>query len=68
MNIESVNCLKFELIKILQECLLNFDDSCEAIYEQKIVKIAVSRRHRGIRCIFIKHNLFHQSKCSRILT
>ena len=68
MNIEFINCLDFEIIKTLQDCLLNFDDSCEEIYQGKdFVKYAVSGRHRGIHCIFVKHNLFHQSRWSRTI-
>ena len=68
MNTEFVNCLNFELIKTLQVCLLVFDDSCEERYEQKdSVIIAVSGRHRGSHCSFIKHKLFHQSKWSRTI-
>ena len=66
MNIEFISCLDFDLIKTLQECLLIIDDSCEEIYQDKnFAKIAVSGRHRGINCIFVKHNLYHQSKWSR---
>ena len=58
MNIEFINCLNFELIKTLQDCLLIFDDSCEEIYQEKeFVKIAVSGRHRGLHCIFVKAQL-----------
>ena len=68
MNIEFINCLDFEMIKTLQDCLLIFDDSCEEIYQEKdFVKVAVSGRHRGIHCIFVKHNLFHQSRWSRTI-
>ena len=56
------------MIKTLQDCLLIFDDSCEEIYQEKdFVKIAVSGRHRGIHCIFVRHNLFHQSRWSRTI-
>ena len=68
LNIEFVSCLDFELIKTLENCLLIFDDSCEEIYQEKdFVKIAVSGRHKGIHCILVKHNLFHQSKFSRTI-
>jgi len=68
LNIEFVPCVDFEMIKSLSNCLLVFDDSCEEIYQEKdFVKIAVSGRHRKLSCIFIKHNLFHQSKWSRTI-
>ena len=42
--------------------------SGKKIYEQEdFAKFAFSGRHRGIHCIFIKHDLFHQSKWSRTI-
>ena len=68
LDIEFIPCLDFEMIKKLQNCLLVFDDSCEEIYQEKeFVKIAVAGRHKKIHCIFVKHNLFHQSKWSRTI-
>ena len=68
MSIEFINCLDFEMIKTLQDCLLIFDDSCEENYQETdFVEIAVSGRHRGIYCIFVKHNLFYQSRWSRTI-
>ena len=46
--------------------LLIFDDSCEEICNSKaFVDIATAGRHRGRSKIYIKHNLFHQSKLGR---
>ena len=46
--------------------LLIFDDSCEEICNSKdFVVIATADRHRGLSTIYIKHNLFHQSKLGR---
>ena len=43
-----------------------FDDSCEEICNSKaLVYIATAGRHRGLSTIYIKHNLFHQSKLGR---
>ena len=42
-----------------------FDDSCEEIYQEK--EFAVSGRHKTVNGIFVKHNLFHQSKWSRTI-
>ena len=68
LNIEFVPCLDFEMIKKLENCLLVLDDSCEETYQEKeFVKIAVAGRHKKIHCIFVKHNLFHQSKWSRTI-
>ena len=45
LNIEFIPYLDFEIIKNLENCLLVFDDSCEAIYkEQVFVKLAVAGR------------------------
>ena len=46
--------------------LLIFDDSCEEICNSKaFVDIATAGRRRGLSTIYIKHNLFHQSKLGR---
>ena len=43
--------------------MLIFDDSCEEISNSKyFVRNATAGRHRGLNTIYIKHNLFHQSK------
>ena len=46
--------------------LLMFDDSCEEICNPRaFVDIANAGRHRRLNTIYIKHNLFHQSKLGR---
>ena len=66
--IEFVPCLDFQMIKELRNCLLVFDDSCEETYQEKeFVKLALAGRHNNVHCIFVKHNLFHQSKLSRTI-
>ena len=46
--------------------LLIHDDSCEDICNSKaFVDIATAGRHRDLSAIYIKHNLFHQSKLGR---
>ena len=46
--------------------LLIFDNSCEEISSSKDnVKISTSGRHKGLSTIYIKHNLFHQSRLGR---
>ena len=68
LNIEFVQCIDFEMIEKLQNSLLIFDDSCEEIYDNKrFVKIAVSGRHRNLHVIYVKHNLFQQSKHSKTI-
>ena len=46
--------------------LLTFDVSCAEICNSKVfADIATNSRHRGFSTIYIKHNLFHQSKLGR---
>ena len=66
-NLEFVQGVNFEIIDSLKnngtKFLLIFDDSCEKICNSKaFVDIATAGRHRGLSTIYIKHNLFHQSK------
>ncbi len=71
-QIEFVPCIDFELINQLPndgtKFLLIFDDSCEEISRNpKFLQLATSGRHRNLSIIYIKHNLFQQSKFSRTL-
>ena len=46
--------------------LSTFDETCEEICNSKaFVDIATAGKHRGSSTIYIKHNLFHQSKVGR---
>ena len=57
-----------DITKKLSDCLLVYDDSCEEIFNDKeFVKIATSGRHRKLYVIYVKHNLFQQSKWSRTI-
>ena len=69
-NLEFVRGVNFEFIDSLKnngtKYLLIFDDSCEEICNSKaFVDIAMAGRHRSLSTIYIKHNLFHQSKLGR---
>ena len=69
-NIEFIEGVDFEFIQNLPnngtKYLLIFDDSCEEISSSKdFVKIATAGRHKGLSTIYIKHNLFHQSRLGR---
>ena len=69
-NLEFVRGVNFEFIDSLKnngtKCLLIFDDSCEEVCNSKVfVDITTAGRHRGLSTIYIKHNLFHQSKLGR---
>ena len=64
-RIEFIKHSGLEITKNLSNCRLIFDDSCEEIFNDKeFVKIATSGRHRKLHVIYVKHNLFHQSKWS----
>ena len=68
LDIEFVQCIDFDMIEKLNNCLLIFDDSCEEIYDDKnFSKLATSGRHRNLSIIYVKHNLFQQSKHSKTI-
>ena len=57
-----------ELLISLANCLLIIENSCEEIYNDKeFVKLATAARHKKINVIYIKHNLYQQSKWSRTI-
>ena len=57
-----------EFLNSLANCLLIIDDSCEEIYNDKeFFKLATAGRHKNINVIYIKHNLYQQSKWSRTI-
>ena len=69
-NLEFVHGVNFEFIDSLKnngtKYLFVFDNSCEKICMSKaFVDIANAGRHRGLNTIYIKNNLFHQSKIGR---
>ena len=69
-NVEFVRGVNFELIESLKnnctKYLFIFDDSCEEIcISTAFFNIATAGRSRGLSAIYIKHNLFHQSKLGR---
>ena len=68
-NVEFVQGVNFEFINSLKnnglKYLLLFDDSCEICNAKAFVDIATAGRHRGLRTIYVKHNLFHQSRLGR---
>ena len=69
-NLEFLRGVNFEFIDSVKNngtnYFLVFDDSCEEICNSKaFIDIATAGRHRGLSTIYIKHNLFHQSKLGR---
>ena len=62
VNLEDLGYLKNNGTKYL----LIFDDSCEKIYNSKsFFDIAFAGKHRGLRTIYIEHNLLNQIKLGR---
>ena len=68
LNIYFTKFSGIELISQLENCLLVFDDSSEEILNDKeFSKLATAGRHKKISVIYVKHNLFQQSKWSRTI-
>ena len=59
-GIEFLKYTGFDITKNLSHCLLIYDESCEKLFNDK--EFANSGRHCKIHVIYVKHNLFHQSK------
>ena len=69
-NLEFVRGVNFEFVDSLKndgtKYLLIFDDSCGEICNSKaFVDISTAGKHHGPSTIYIKHNLFHESKLGR---
>ena len=68
IQIEFVKFDGFGCLRNIENILLVFDDSCKEIYNDKeSVKLATTGRHKGLDVIYVKHNLFHQSRWSRTI-
>ncbi len=71
-NMEFIGCVDFGIIRDLKKDGTNyvviFDDSCAEIYNSKdFESLATSGRHLKLNVLYIKHNLFQQSKYSRTI-
>ena len=69
-DLEFIQGVNFEFVSFLKDsgtkCMLFLDDSCaEFCISDKLLDIATTGRHRKFSTIYIKHNLFHQSKLRR---
>ena len=69
-NLEFVQEVNFEFFDSLKhngtKYLVKIEESCEELCNSEaFVDIATTRRHRSLSTIYIKHNLFHQSKLGR---
>ena len=63
-NIEFIGSLDFDFIENIPNdgtnYQLNFDDPCHENSRPKQLEIiAVAGRHQKLKCIYAKHNLFH---------
>ena len=68
INIKFVKFNGFDGLRNIEKVLLVFDDSCEEIYnDDEFVKLATAGRHKGLDVIYVKHNLFQQSRWSRTI-
>ena len=67
LNIQFTKFSSFDLISELENCLLVFDDSGEEIFNDRVFEIGYSRTSQNISVIYVKHNLFQQSKWSRTI-
>ena len=70
LKISSLFKVHFEFLDSLKnngtKYLLTFDNSCEEICNSKaFVDFATAGSNRGLSTIYIKHNLFYQSKLGR---
>ena len=67
-DIEFIKSSSFEIVNNLRDCMIVFDDTCEEIFNEKdFVKLATAGRHKNVHVIYVKHNLFQQSKQSRTI-
>ena len=58
----------FEFVNNLRDCMIVFDDTYGEIFNEKdFVKLATAGRHKNVHVIYVKHNLFQQSKQSRTI-
>ena len=67
-DIEFIKLSSFEFVNNLRDCMIVFEDTCEEIFNEKdFVKLATAGRHKNVHVIYVKHNLFQQSKQSRTI-
>ena len=68
LNILFKKFSNFEILSELENCLLVFDTSCEEIFnDTEISNLGTTGRHRNVSVIYVKHNLFEQSRWSRTI-
>lgn len=68
LPISFVRFTNLEFISELENSLIIFDDSCEEIYnDPQFVQLATAGRHKNLNVIYVKHNLYQQSKYSRTI-
>ena len=58
----------FEIVNNLRDTMSVSDDTCEENFKEKdFVKLATAGRHINVYVIYVKHNIFQQSKQSRTI-
>ena len=68
-NTFSTKFTSFEMVSELEECLLDFDDSCEEIFNyNEFSKLSTAGRHKNISVIYVKHNLLQQTSGRELST
>ena len=65
-DIEFIKLSSFEIVNNLRDCMIVFDDTCEEIFKD-FIKLATAGRHKNVHVIYVKPNLFQQSKQSRTI-
>ena len=67
-DIEFMKLSSFEIVNNLRDCMIVFDDTCKKNFNEiDFVKLAPAGRHKNVHVIYVKHNLFQQSKQSRTI-
>ena len=67
-DIEFLKLSSFEIVNILRDCMIDFDDTCEENFNEKdSAKLATAGRNKNVHVIYVKYNLFQQSKQSRTI-
>ena len=58
----------FENVNNLRDTMIVSDDTCEDNFkENDFVKLATAGQHINVHVIYVKHNIFQQSKQSRTI-
>ena len=68
VNVRFMKIGSVELVRNIENVLPVFDDSCKDINnDKKFVSLATAARHRAIDLLYVKYDMFHQSRWSRTI-